>query len=79
MEKLFPEYQMAAVTTPWWKKALQYFFLNSYQYAMLASRIKVDGNLATKRLGIKYCSMEESLKRTVESMVDKGYVKPKKL
>ena len=79
MKKLFPEYQMAAVTTPWWKKALQYFFLNNYQYAMLASRIKVDGNLATKRLGIKYCSMEESLKRTVESMVDKGYVKPKKL
>jgi|EP00945_MAST-04E_sp_MAST-4E-sp1_P001153 nucleoside-diphosphate-sugar epimerase len=77
LEKIFPTYAMAAVTTPWWKRAAQYFFMNKYQYAMLSSRMKVDGSLATERLGINYVGIEESLRRTVESMVENGYIKPK--
>ena len=77
LEKVFPNYAMAAVTTPWWKRAMQYFFMNKFEYAMMSAQMKVDGTLARKRLGIQYTSMEESLKRTVESMVEKGYIKPK--
>ena len=77
LEKVFPNYAMAAVTTPWWKRAIQYFFMNKFEYAMMSAQMKVDGTLARKRLGIQYTSMEDSLKRTVESMVEKGYFKPK--
>ena len=63
-------------TTPSWKIYLQYFFMTDYEWKMLNSKLPVTNKKAKSVLGFQsFVTMEESLRKTINSMVEKKYIK----
>jgi nucleoside-diphosphate-sugar epimerase len=65
-------------STPTWKIYLQYLFMTDYEWKMLNSKLPVTNKKAKSILGFEsFISMEESLKKTINSMIEKKYIKLK--
>ena len=78
LEDLYPDTKFDAVHMPWWKWIFAWFFAWKFELAMVDSMMHQENGLSKARLGIQYTDIKTSLKRTVDSMVDNKWVRPRK-
>lgn len=77
LRKLFPKYKFDAVPLHWLKMLFAPLFASSWETAMLKASLRLENSRARSDLGIGFSDMETSLTRTVESMVNNGWMKPR--
>lgn len=56
---------------------MQNLVASEYQLYFLNAEFKFDGTACESGLGVKYRPLEDSIKATVDSMLDTGFVKVK--
>uniref|UniRef100_A0A7S3Z7T0 NAD-dependent epimerase/dehydratase domain-containing protein n=1 Tax=Lotharella globosa TaxID=91324 RepID=A0A7S3Z7T0_9EUKA len=54
------------------------FTMTAFEKAVIQTDVHFTNEKSKKVLGLKYASFDDTLKRTVDSMVDTGFVKPRK-
>jgi len=79
LRELYPTYKVENLDLPWWKRLLMPILAWSYDAKTVQGEMRMKNDKSKSVLGLQYTPLEESLKRTVDSMVTPGWVKPRLL
>merc|ERR1711972_351548 len=84
LQQLFVEYQIKAVShpSPMLQGILELpllwrMFLSGFKRAMALQQFKLDNTRVKNLLGMSFRPLDDTLRDTVRSMVDPGFVKPR--
>merc|ERR1712187_981616 len=84
LRRLFPEYKIDAPPHPGpillgalGSPLIWRIFLNDFRRAMTFQEFKMDNSRAKNLLGLSFRPLDDTLRDTVKSMVDTGFVKPR--
>ena len=87
-QKLFPKYKLSStpaynpyvLSTLWYISALPVvggFFLSEFHRETIYKHFEFDNSNTKKALGIKFHSLDDMIRTTINSMVDKDFIKPR--
>jgi len=87
-QKLFPKYKLSStpaynpyvLSTLWYISALPVvggFFLSEFHRETIYKHFEFDNSNTKKELGIKFHSLDDMIRATIDSMVDKDFIKPR--
>lgn len=74
-----PEKGISVHTIPYWKMLLARFggSMSEFHKHVMSNKLVLDGTRASRALGIKYRPFNETVRDTVASMTDSGFIKPR--